>query len=165
MAKDESGSIIQLEWEKARARKLSEPVTCITYRGRGHDSRPDKALHIIRRGDYVAFVGDRGTRGPAILKEEHDGEASVKRFKTSAFFNLKNAGFPQSQTEFTVSTFEQGWDLWESCFKGHHDRSLLAKQVFMRLCGADESMPFSASEAAPSKPKNPYEGNPHFGLI
>lgn len=165
---------IQEIWEKARAREIDGHVTFTTYRGTGHPDRADKAIHILRRGEFVVAVGERGKSGPALLKVEHEGDKSLRKLKNTAFFNLKNAGFERDKVEVTNGFFEQGWNLWEACFRGHHDRSLEAKRVFVRLCGYEVDSAFDgvakkAGEVekgrATEKAKVPYEGHPTFGLI
>jgi hypothetical protein len=165
---------IQAAWEEARKKTLLRPVTFTTYRGTGHSSRPDKAVHVLQQGSLVVMVGDRGSRGPATLKFEEEGASSVRKFKSNAFFSLKNAGFEKSSTQTTTGEFTSGWDLWEACFQEHHSRSLEAKRLFVQLCGGDTGSAFAdvAKEAGKvetartiTKAKSAYEGNPLYGLI
>lgn len=165
---------VQAKWEEVRKRPVMEPVYFHTYRGTGHATRDDKAMHVLRKDDMVVLVGDRGKSGPATLKRDDTGAKAVGKFKSNAYFNLKNAGFEPEKIESVTGQFTSPFDLWEACFQGHHDRSLDAKRLFIELCGEEVGSAFEGlAKAAESvereralvKAKAPYEDHPKFGLI
>jgi len=159
---------IQKAWEAAYRGNAPCNVKVLTYRGTGHAVRTDKAIHILSTKDFVALAGDRGTRGPALLKSNDNLEA-LKGYKSTAFFNLKNAGYDKANTTTNETTITNAVDLWEAVFRQHHSTSLDAKIVFLKLVGEVDDLPVGIRTAPETpeieKPANPYLGNKLYGLI
>lgn len=163
------------EIEKLISDGLQCDVLFTTYRGQ-KEGVQDKTLHILQaidaNGDeFTVLVGSPRSNGASFFKSGSE-TGLLAKYKSSAFFALKGAGFERGQQSTNTGRITEAFDLWESCFAEHHSRSNEAQRAFLRLVGMDLPSSFDAAAAAagidmlpPADPKAGYEAQPLFGML